>query len=149
MLNISNSFVIQDFIPNHIYKRYKDKSIRFINPKVVSMAECLRNRFNSDVVINNWHKYNDGEYYFNFSGYRPPDCKKGSFMSRHKQGLAIDIKIRGLLSSEIEEDIIKNYDLMYKQSGLTTIEFGNKYHVHLSCEWTMTDQLNIIKKVEK
>ncbi len=111
MINISNNFVIQDFIPNHIYKRYKDKSIRFINPKVVSMAECLRNRFNADVVINNWHKYNDGEYYFNFSGYRPPDCKKGSFMSRHKQGLAIDIKIRGLLSSEIEADIIKNTDI--------------------------------------
>jgi len=146
MTKISNSFIIQDFVPNYIYKRYKDKSIRFLNPKLISIAECFKNRFNTDVVINNWHKYNDVEYFFNFSGYRPPDCKKGSFMSRHKQGLAIDIKIRGLSSTEIEKDIISNFDLMYKKSGLTTIETGNKHHIHLSCEWTMLDKLNIIEK---
>jgi len=144
-MEISPHFALQDFIPKEIFKRYKEKSIRFINPSIINMAEAIYNRFNAKVIINNWHNYIENEYYYNYSGYRPPFCKIGSFMSPHKQGLALDIKIKGLSPEEIKEDIINNYNSFYKDSHITTLKKEkNKKHLHISCQWTFEQNLNII-----
>lgn len=144
-MQISPHFVLQDFIPKEVFKRYKEKSVRFISPSIINMAEAIHDRFNAKVIINNWYNYIENDYYYNYSGYRPPLCKIGSFMSPHKQGLALDIKIKGLSTSEIKQDIIDNYNKMYKDSGITTIKKeDNKNHVHLSCQWTFNKGLNII-----
>ena len=144
-MDISPHFVLQDFVPNEIFQRFKKKSIRFINRDLIRMAEAIYDRFGHAPTINNWHKKESNDYYYNYSGYRPPICKIGSYLSRHKQSLALDIKVKGIHPKEIENDIIKNYKTLYANSGITTIETGKKHHVHISCEYTNSQELNIIK----
>lgn len=144
-MELNHNFVIQDFVPHEIFQRFKRKSVRFINKDLIKMAESILDRFGQKPMINNWYNKQDQDYYYNYSGYRPPLCKIGSYLSRHKQSLAIDIKLKGIQPQELEIDIINNYNKYYSNSGITTIQTGNKHHVHLSCEFTLNSELNIIK----
>jgi len=118
-LKLTNNFSLQEFIDPDTYKRFGTSSVWFIDPKIVTLAQFIRERLGKPCTINNWSS--GGQY--QYSGFRPPKCSVGASMSQHRFGRAIDLKVKGMKADEVREDIIQNFDI-YKKVGLTTIEDG-------------------------
>lgn len=118
-MKLTNNFSLQEFIDPDTYKRFGSSSVWFIDPKIVTLAQFIRERLGKPCTINNWAS--GGSY--QYSGFRPPKCSVGASMSQHRFGRAIDLKVKGMKADEVREDIIKNFDI-YKKAGLTTIEDG-------------------------
>ena len=138
-MKVSKDFSLAEFVPPAIYEHFVDKSIWFIDPKIVQMAQFIRDRFGKPVAINNY--LTGGSY--QYSAFRDCDCTIGATNSQHRHGRAIDFRIQGMSPMEIRADIIKNFDL-YRPSGLTTIEGGTPTWTHIDCRFTNQDTLLIV-----
>jgi hypothetical protein len=143
------NFHLEEFIPKEIWKRWKTRSTRFIRLPLLELAQSVRDRYGKPVTINNWLWWKKGMKLYNYSGYRPPLCKVGAFLSRHKLGLAIDIKVDGMDAPEVQKDIVDNYESVFKPMGLTAIEQDTPTWTHMSIEWTLSDSLIIIPRPKK
>ena len=138
-MKLSKDFSLAEFVPPDIYERYLDKSIWFIDPKIVVMAQFIRDRFAKPITINNYLK--GGVY--QYSGFRDNRCAIGATNSQHRHGRAVDFRIKGMTPQEIRNDIIKNFEL-YRPTGLTTIEEGTPTWTHIDCRQTRMDSLLIV-----
>lgn len=129
MSKVSANFSLTEFVPPEIYNRFGDKSIWFIDRKVINIAQFIRERFKVPVTINNW----TGGGRFSYRGFDPPNgYRKNSSLSQHRQGRAIDLNVKDVECDEVRDDIIKNFST-YNKLGLTTIEDGAiaKSWIHL------------------
>jgi len=128
MLRTSENFFIVEFVPPEIYRTYGDFSTRFIDPKMFNIAQFFRGLF-GEIIINNW--YHQGPY--QYSGFRDPFCKTGSYLSSHKRGTAIDMKFTMVNPDEIREYVKKN-EINFIDQGVTAIELNTLSWLHVSCE---------------
>jgi hypothetical protein len=140
MLKVSKDFTLAEFIPPDILEMSPAAGIWFLDPRIITLAQFIRDRFKLPVIIND---YISGGNYSN-SGYRDPLSEVGAMFSQHKFGRAIDVKIQGLFPRELRDDIRKNWPL-YKAKGLTTIEDNTPTWTHLDCRNTGLDTLFIVK----
>lgn len=138
-MKLSKDFSVVEFVPPAIHEQFADKSIWFIDPKIVQMAQFIRDRFGKPMTINNY--FAGG--IFQYSAFRDSACKIGAINSQHRHGRAIDFRIYGMTPVEIRADIIKNFEL-YRASGLTTIEGGTPTWTHIDCRYTNMDSLLIV-----
>lgn len=138
-MKLSKNFWLQEFLPPEIFEM-SPAGILFLDPRIIAIAQAVRDRYGKPVTINNWM---DGGNYIN-SGYRDPLCKVGALFSQHKFGRAADLKIEDMVEEEVRQDIIKNWD-HFRQFGLTTIESDTLTWVHCDCRWTNQDKLFIVK----
>ncbi len=138
-MKVSKDFSLGEFVPPSIYEHFVDKSIWFIDPKIVQMAQFIRDRFGKPITINNY--LTGGSY--QYSAFRDSACTIGATNSQHRHGRAIDFRIQGMSPLEIRADIIKNFDL-YRPSGLTTIEGGTPTWTHIDCRFTNMDSILIV-----
>ena len=53
-MRIGSYFDIREFIPPIIWQQYGDKSIWFSDKRIFLLADFIRNRFKSPMIINNW-----------------------------------------------------------------------------------------------
>lgn len=141
MGNLSKHFDIQEFVPKAIYDLYGAKAQWFINPKVVAIAEFIREEFELPVIINNWH---DGGK-FQERGYRVPTTQTGARYSQHKFGNAIDINVKGIPSPELAEWIFAAFPSL-NALGLTTIEnpTSTPTWTHIDVRWTGMSELLVV-----
>lgn len=139
---ISTYFYLYEFVPKEIYERWGEKSIRFIDRRIVLLADFIRDRFGKPMTINNWHEGGS----LNNRGFRLPDSSVGAFLSDHKFGRAEDFNIEGITPQEVYKDIMDNQD-MYMKAGATIIEDieFTKTWTHLSVSWTGSDKILIVK----
>ncbi|MFA6128775.1 MAG: D-Ala-D-Ala carboxypeptidase family metallohydrolase [Bacteroidales bacterium] len=138
-MKVSKDFSLAEFVPPDIYEHFVDKSIWFIDPKIVQMAQFIRDRFGKPITINNY--LTGGSY--QYSAFRDSACTIGATNSQHRHGRAIDFRIQGMSPMEIRADIIKNFEL-YRASGLTAIEGGTPTWTHIDCRFTNQDTLLIV-----
>ena len=141
-MKLTANFTLQEFIDPDTYKKYGTSSIWFIDPRIVNLAQFIRERLGKPCTINNWTS--GGQY--QLSGFRPPECTIGAKLSQHRFGRAIDLKVKDMTADEVREDIISNYDV-YKKVGLTTIEDGAYAPTwcHIDIRDTKSDELKIVK----
>ena len=140
-MKVSKNFIIQEFVPKEIYTKWGNKSIYFIDERIISIAQFFRDRFEKVVTINNWF-FDNG---FENRGYRTPNSTVGGKLSQHRFGRAIDFNINGYSSQEIYNDIIKN-EKIYIDNHITTIEniaFTPTW-IHVDCRWTNSNKLLIV-----
>lgn len=129
-------------VPPTVYKVWGDRSIYFLDPRMVALADFVRDFFKAEVLINNWNI--GGDLYLR--GYRPPDTKTGGYLSQHKFGRAFDCNIDGYTPEEVYETIIKN-ERQFMIAGLTVMEdvkFTPSWN-HLDVRWTGNDFIQIVK----
>jgi hypothetical protein len=138
-MKVSKDFPIHEFVPSAIYEHFVDKSIWFIDPKIVLMAQFIRDRFGKPVTINN---YLSGGT-FQYSAFRDNASTIGAENFQHRHGRAIDFRIQGMSPMEIRADIIKNFE-QYRASRLTTIEGSTPTLTHIDCRFTSMDSLLIV-----
>lgn len=117
MTKLNNYFFLEEFVPPQIIKMFGEKSVWFINPKIIDLATAYREHFKLPVVINDWHKGGS----FKYRGYRPPRVNVGAEYSQHKLGNAFDCNIGDMSEKEMYDEIIKNFSF-FKAFGLSTIE---------------------------
>lgn len=141
MAKVSKDFFLQEFLPPEIFEMSPVAGIWFLDPRIIIIAQTIRDRFGKPVTINNWA---DGGAYKN-SGFRDPLSDIGAMFSQHKFGRAIDIKIEGMESEEIRKDILKNYYTVFRPLGLSTMEADTPTWVHVDCRHTNQDSLFIVK----
>lgn len=138
---VSNNFYLDEFVPRSIYKRYGEKSIWFLDPRLIQLAQGLRDFLGVPVRINNWITGGRRQY----SGYRPPRSSVGAYYSQHKFGRALDIQIKlsalDLKSYDELREIIRTNYKHFKTLGVTTIEKGTKTWLHLDMRTTGKDEL--------
>lgn len=141
-MKITNNFYLQEFVPKILYNNFVEKSIWFIDPKIVKIAEFFRKRFGKSMYINNWLFGGT----FEQRGFRYPNSDVGSWLSQHKFGRAIDFNIRGFTSDEIRDDIFSNESL-YFNIGITAVEHGDyaPTWVHIDIRPSDDDKILIIK----
>lgn len=141
-MKVNNHFSIEEFVPPQIWNKFKEKSIWFINPKVIEIATAYREFFNVPIIINNW--YIGGNLMYR--GYRPPRVNIGAEYSQHKLGNAFDCHSPELSPKDMHKAIVENYE-HFKQFGLTTLEDINftPTWVHSDCRPTNQDTLLIVK----
>lgn len=138
-MKVSKDFSLAEFVPSAIYEHFVDNSIWFLDPKIIQIAQFIRDRFGKSVIINNYLA--GGSY--QYSGFRDHACMIGAENSQHRHGRAIDFRIKGLAPQEIRQDIMANFKL-YQEKGLTTIEAGTQTWVHADCRFTNMDSLLIV-----
>lgn len=136
-IGTSGKFHLDEFVPKEIYMQYYEKSLMFINPIAIKMAEGIREYFNVPIIINNW--WTGGDY--NYSGFRQPDCKVGAYLSQHKMGTsAIDCHFpKGTDYEKVRQTIRDKYDT-FRKMGITTFE-RNVNWLHIDCRQTGMDKL--------
>lgn len=144
-MKLTNNFRLAEFIDPETYKQYGEKSIWFIDPKVVAICQKLRERMNKPLTVNNW--YDGGDY--SLSGFRPAGTSVGASKSQHKFGRAADVKMLGEPDNGaflLRDEITFNFE-MYRELGLTTIEdetFAPTW-CHFDIRWTKQETLFIMK----
>lgn len=116
-MKLNDYFELQEFVPPQIYSKFGDRSIQFLDPKIIALATAYREFFKLPVKINNWHT--GGPY--SYRGYRPPRVNIGSEYSQHKFGRAFDCNIGSYTSQQMFDLIVENFE-HFKQYGLTTLE---------------------------
>lgn len=150
-MKLTDNFSLEEFIDPDTFKMFGASSIRFIDSRLLDIAQKLRARLGFELYVNSWFM-NGGS--FSFSGFRPPGCQVGAPYSAHRLGHAMDIKTYWRTqdrdeagADEIYDEVTRNYETIYKPLGLTTIESREftPTWVHLSVQWTRQDGLYYIK----
>lgn len=132
-MKTTKNFYLQEFVTPNLYKKWKNKSVIFVDERIIYLAQWIRDRFGKPMTINNWHS--GGKY--KYRGYRPHNCRVGAKNSQHKSGRGLDFTIVGLSIKEIHEDIKANKELYYEQGVrvIESIELAPTW-MHIDCRFT-------------
>jgi hypothetical protein len=123
------NFRVYEFVSKDIYNKFGELSIRFIDFRLILIAQELRKRLGKSVKINDW--YWKGQY--QYSGFRERSCKEGSDNSSHRRGMGMDVKIEGMTGEQIRLHIRDNWKV-YKALGLTGVEKDTSTWCHITTE---------------
>jgi len=151
----SKNFLVQEFVPQKIYEKYRDSSLWFIDPKIVSLAQMMRDYFGKSMTINNWHNggsfnyrgfRNDSFYYEWDSSISAYKSKRKGKLSQHRMGRAIDCNISGMTADEMREAIMSN-EQQWLEMGITTIEDGaySPTWLHFDIRYTGKNNIFVVK----
>lgn len=125
-IKVSKNFYLDEFVSMELYYKYGEKCRWFIDPRIILIAQEIRDIFGKPCIINNW--WHGGSY--NESGHRLPWTSTGASLSQHKRGAAIDIKIVGMRDYDKIRDVIRRNFTRLSELGLSTIERGTKSWLH-------------------
>jgi len=114
---MSKYFQIQELVPPGIYTLFGEKAWWFVSQAMVAVIDALRDDLGQPIIVNDWSRGGS----FQYSGYRPPECRIGAKYSMHRMGLAFDVKAKGKTPAEILAVIMANKQ-KYLDLGLTTYE---------------------------
>ena len=130
-MRVSRNFVIQEFVPEDIYDVFGDRSIWFVDPIIIKVAQFFRDRYNVPIIINDWHI--GGKR--NLSGFRPPYVKLGAKLSQHRMGRAVDLKWEGLDPDKVRQNIKDNQE-DFMAVGVTAVEESTDTWLHIDVRTT-------------
>ena len=100
---IPKHFKIQELVDRETYNKYGERSIQFMDARIVRTADKIREYFGKSMTINNWLWDGDREW----SGLRTPKSPYYSTHSQHSFGRAIDFLIKGVSAEEVRAEILK------------------------------------------
>jgi hypothetical protein len=161
-MKVATNFDIREFVPKSIWDRFGTSSVWFINKRVINLAQFYKDFFTKYyknqldnvktvlIVVNTWHYIKGGHQY---RGFRPPAYTKGAKLSQHRFGKGFDCDIiivfedgtrQEVNYSEIH-DIINEYEEMFIEAGLTTLESVKDAPtwLHSDCRWII-NQVHIL-----
>lgn len=136
-------FDVREFVDEKAWDALGEKSAWLIDPKIVRIADLVRQLSNSAVTINNWHS--GGNY--KSSGYRGIWDSTGATMSQHRCGRAADLKVKGFSPVQVLHLIMANKSAFISE-GLTVIEdvADTPTWLHVDCRPRLDDTSILIVK---
>ena len=133
-MKVSNNFNIEEFVDETTYNKFRSNSIWFIDPRVIKIAQALRNHFGA-ITINNWMSGGNREW----SGLRTNKSSYYSSYSQHTFGRAIDMLFKDYTAAEIRYKIKENEHYWF-ELGIRAIE-ENVNWVHVDVRDTKLDHI--------
>lgn len=131
-ITVAKNFYLDEFVPKEIYMQFYEKSIMFVNPSMISMAQGLRTYFNVPIGINDW--WTGGSN--NYNGFRPSNHSSTATLSQHYLANAIDARFpKGTDYDKIRQTIRDKYET-FRVMGITTMELNTYDHLHVDCRNT-------------
>lgn len=100
-------FNVEELVPQHIFELKGLSSIELMNPKILDVADTLRELTGVPLTINNW-KWGGNR---NWSGLRDATSSYYSPTSQHSFGNAIDVVNKHISAHEVRNLILDNTDL--------------------------------------
>jgi hypothetical protein len=142
-IQVSEDFFLDEFIDPVIYGQWGERSIQFIDHRIILAAQFVREKTGRSVTINNWATKGR----FKESGLRRFDTRTGASMSQHKFGRAIDIKVSGMTPREVFAIVKAHEDYLIENQIITTIESLSMTPtwLHLDCRFTGLDRFLIVE----
>jgi len=127
-------FDCREWVDERVWKSRGVKSAELIDPKIVRIADLLREKSGVPVTVNNWFFARSGESIYKSSGFRAIWDRTGGQLSQHRCGRAGDFKVRGFSPSQALSLIIAN-EAEFGALGLTTVEalLYTPSWLHLDC----------------
>jgi len=113
---VPRHFSIKEFVHPDIYSYFGEKSIQFMDTRILYTADQLRDLF-GPITCNSWSWGENRK----FSGLRPFDSKIGAKYSAHKYGKALDLIFRNNTAEEVRQ-YIKKYPRLESFKYITRIE---------------------------
>lgn len=105
---ISKYYKVHEFVPEHIYKKYGEKAWRFIDSRLISSFDTIKERFpNGTVTLNNYFWGGNRHW----SGIRTSKSPDYSETSMHSFASAGDAVFSEYEAEEIRQDIIANPEI--------------------------------------
>ena len=134
-VKVSKSFFADEFL------HPDETDINKIDLRLIEVAQWLRDTLAKPVTINNYAT--GGQY--KESGLRSLTTTTGAKKSAHKEGKAIDIKVKGKTAKDVYEFCLKHSDVLYSM-GIREIE-DSRYtatwtHISTRGNW---ERIKIIK----
>lgn len=102
MLLYPKYFTVQEFVYPKIYSVFGTRSIEFMDPDILKIADAIRDLLGKPVYINDW-QFGGGN---TMRGLRPFTASVGSKFSMHKYGRAIDFVVQDMPAEHVREAII-------------------------------------------
>lgn len=144
------NYDLRKFVPWSIWNQYQERSIMFIDPKILAIYNVLKTWYGVDPIVNNW--FLPGGKLHN-RGFRTPGTTVGATLSQHKFGRALDSTIEKVHARYVFQDIMNERDLTEKllEAGATTIEDitftekGNWIHLDSRLYTENFDRLIVVK----
>lgn len=112
-------FKIEEFVDQPTFKKLGSNSLIVMDPRILKIADGIRDYFGKPVIINNWHA---GGSYEN-RGFRSPESKTGAHYSQHRFGRAIDLTVEGMTAEMVRNIIINNQEV-HPFNLITAMELG-------------------------
>jgi len=114
---VSKNFYLDEFIDPVTYAEHGKDSIKFIDLRIVMIAQFLRDLTGRSVSVNTW--WNGGHR--KESGLRRSDTSTGAKLSMHKKGQAIDTQVSGMPPREVF-NVVRDNAKQFFDLGLRRIE---------------------------
>lgn len=114
---LTTNLRLEEFVSRETFTKWGKRSIWFIDPRVVFLAQCFRDHFGRPIRINDWYRKGT----LNQRGYRSPTTSVGGKESQHRYGRAIDFNIDGLTAQQVYDEILLNQG-KFIEAGLTCLE---------------------------
>ena len=134
-MKVSKNFSAQEFLSPEYLEVFGTDAIKFVNPALIQAAQYIRDFYDVPVTINDHEQ-------FIYSGLRPFNCQIGALYSAHKFGQAIDLKVQGVPSWQVQKDVMQKYQSILFELGIRRMELDTNGWTHLDCLYT---GLNYIK----
>ena len=117
---VKQYFSVDEFIPQHLYEKLGDKAIEQMNPKIIEVANVLRDLTGTPLSCNTW-KWGGNR---NWSGLRDSTSPYYSATSQHSNGNAIDL-VSKRPAHELRAVILEHPDLFpevtFLECGITWV----------------------------
>lgn len=114
-------FDVREWVDERVWKSRGIKSAELIDPKIIRIADLLREKSGVPVTVNNWFFARAGETVYKSSGFRAVWDRTGGQLSQHRCGRAGDFKVRGFSPAQVHRLILTN-TIEFEAFGLTTLE---------------------------
>jgi hypothetical protein len=146
---VSKNFYLDEFLPPSIYFAYvkNPQSMRaFFDPRLVTIAQAIRDNIQTPMTINNWATGGNREW----SCVRIPASRfyRAGSMHSYRAGdvvaRAVDCVFGNTTAAQVRQHIISNYDAIYKPLGLRRIEDDVSW-LHFDLRPTTSDRLVVFK----
>ena len=133
---ISEHFYLEELVYPQIFDDMFTSSIWYLDMQIVRGLEVIRTHFgNKPIRVNDWSSGGP----FKYRGLRPLTEPgdwaplKWSKRSQHIFGRAVDFNVYGLLDSEVQEELLKNW--LKFAPYFSTMEKGTVGWTHLDRRW--------------
>ena len=116
-------FVIEEFVDRETYEVFEEKSIWFVDQKLIDVMDRLRENLGQVITVNDW-KWGGN---FQWRGLRTKWCDIGADYSLHRLGRACDFTVRNMEAEEVRKHILTNLE---KYPEIKGMELGTSW-IHI------------------
>jgi hypothetical protein len=139
-------FKVYELVDPLTFNRYGDKSLQFMDSRMLWTLDAMREYFNRPIVVNNYMTAKPGVYVYKFSGLRLPDSlDNDADRSQHIYGRAGDLKVFELSAEEVRQEIKAKWKTEPAFRFITAIEDKVNW-LHIDCRNTNSEQLLVFSK---